>query len=76
MIKVKQWVSRFCANHLSHIDTWYAFNTTIMKTLEYPMIAILLSCKQWDKLMSRSLPLSYHEPKSPDTSPGKFYLHH
>jgi hypothetical protein len=52
MTKVQQWVSRFRANHLSHVDTWYAFNNTIMKTLEYPMIAILLSRKQWDKLIS------------------------
>jgi hypothetical protein len=52
MTKVRQWVSRFRANHLSHVDTWYAFNNTIMKTLEYPMIAISLSRKQWDKLMS------------------------
>jgi hypothetical protein len=31
---------------LTKNDAWYALNTTIMKTMEYPMAAICLSWKQ------------------------------
>ena len=32
-------------------DIWVTFQTTIMKTLEYPMRAISLSKEQWKKIM-------------------------
>jgi hypothetical protein len=32
-------------------DAWYAFNTTIMKTLEYPMEATCIDKNGWDKIM-------------------------
>jgi hypothetical protein len=50
--KIQLWISKFKANHMNCVDTWYAFNNTIMKTLEYPMIAISLTRKQWNTLMS------------------------
>jgi hypothetical protein len=47
MTKVCQWISRFFnANHMNSLYTWYAFNNTIMKTLEYPMIAVSLTKTQ------------------------------
>jgi hypothetical protein len=33
---------------LTKSDAWYALNTAIMKTMEYPLAAIYLSQKQWD----------------------------
>jgi hypothetical protein len=33
-------------------DVWYALNTTIMKTFEYPMAATCLSRSQWDYVMA------------------------
>jgi hypothetical protein len=71
MTKVRQWISRFKANHLSSVDTWYALNNTIMKTLEYPMIAISLSRKQWDKLMSPLLAATLPSAKISQHFPWK-----
>jgi hypothetical protein len=50
--KVNKWVSRLKSGHLNQIDTWYALTRTIMKTLEYPMVAISLTRAQWNKVMS------------------------
>ena len=33
-------------------EAWHALNTTIMKTLEYPMEAISLNRKHWDYIMA------------------------
>jgi hypothetical protein len=37
--------------YLSRNDAWYAINTTIMKTLEYPMTATTISEKDWEDIM-------------------------
>jgi hypothetical protein len=50
--KVIKWVSRLKSGHLNQVDTWYALTRTIMKTLEYPMVAISLTKAQWDLIMS------------------------
>ena len=36
---------------LSKNDAWYAINTTIMKTLEYPMTATTISEENWEHIM-------------------------
>ena len=36
---------------LSKNDAWYAINTTIMKTLEYPMTATTISENEWEEIM-------------------------
>jgi hypothetical protein len=36
---------------LSKNDAWYAINTTIMKTLEYPMMATTISEYEWGQIM-------------------------
>jgi hypothetical protein len=50
--KVHKWVSRLKSGHLNQVDTWYALTGTIMKTLEYPMVAISLTKAHWDKITS------------------------
>jgi hypothetical protein len=37
---------------MTRTDAWYAFNFTIMKTLEYPMVAMTLTEAEWNKVMS------------------------
>jgi hypothetical protein len=37
--------------YLSRNDAWYAINTTIMKTLEYPMTATTIGEKEWEEIM-------------------------
>ena len=37
--------------YLSRNDAWYAINTTIMKTLEYPMTATTISEAEWESIM-------------------------
>jgi hypothetical protein len=36
---------------LSKNDAWYAINTTILKTLEYPMMATTISEKEWEYIL-------------------------
>jgi hypothetical protein len=56
------------ANNVSSVptklknDVWLSLTTTIMKTLEYPMRAIRLSKKHWDKIMATILKVAL--PKS------------
>jgi hypothetical protein len=49
--KVNKWVSHLKSGHLNQADTWYALTRTIMKTMEYPMVAISLTRDQWDEVM-------------------------
>ena len=37
---------------ISRNEAWYALNSTIMKTFEYPMEAINLTKLQWDYIMA------------------------
>jgi hypothetical protein len=37
---------------LSKADAWYALNMTILKTLEYPMVATTISEKLWEYIMA------------------------
>ena len=44
--------SQIRTSSLSHNESWHAFQTTILKTLEYPMEAINLSKQEWDYIMT------------------------
>ena len=50
--KAEEFADCIRTGSISREDAWLAVNSTIMKTLEYPMIAITLSKKQWDYIMS------------------------
>src|SRR5688572_7483768 len=45
--KAEEFADAIRTSKLSHDDAWYALNSTILKTLEYPMIAINLTEAQW-----------------------------
>ena len=38
--------------HLTRFDAWTAFNTTIMKSLEYPLLALTLTDNECTKIMA------------------------
>ena len=50
--KAKSYAESMRTCHLTRDEAWYSFESTIMKTLEYPMVTSSLSRKQWDKIMS------------------------
>jgi hypothetical protein len=50
--KAEAWAENIRTGVLTKNDAWYALNTTVMKTMEYPMAAICLSKKQWDHVMA------------------------
>ena len=45
------WQAQIQAGHLSHADAWYALNHTIMKSVEYPMMATYLMKEQCEIIM-------------------------
>jgi hypothetical protein len=49
-------ITKFCdsirTKRLKPSEAWYCLNTTIMKTIEYPLMATSISRKEMDKLMS------------------------
>ena len=49
--KSEVWAEHIRTGVITKNDAWYALNTTVMKTMEYPMAAICLSRKQWDQVM-------------------------
>jgi hypothetical protein len=50
--KAEEWAEHIYTGVLTKNDAWYALNTRIMKTMEYPMAAICISRKQWDHVMA------------------------
>ncbi len=50
--KGEEWAELIRSGRITKNDAWYALNTTIMKTFEYPMAAICLSQSQWDHVMA------------------------
>ena len=46
----KAWADRLRAGHLNQIDAWTAFQTTILKTVEYPLVALTLTSKECTKI--------------------------
>ena len=49
--KAKQWRDRIRAGHLAPSLSWHAANTTILKSLEYPLPALALSFDKCNKIM-------------------------
>ena len=50
--KAEVWAEHIRTGVITKNDGWYALNTTVMKTLEYPMAAICLSKTDWDHVMA------------------------
>jgi hypothetical protein len=50
--KSKEFAEYIRTGRMTRTDAWYAFNFTIMKTLEYPMVATTLTEAEWNKVMS------------------------
>ena len=50
--KGKLFASHIRTSSLSPDESWHAFKTTILKTMEYPMEAINLTKKEWNYIMA------------------------
>jgi hypothetical protein len=50
--KAEEWAEHIRTGVQTKNDAWYVLNTTIMKTMGYPMAGICLSRKQWDHVMA------------------------
>ena len=50
--KIDIWRDSIRTKRLKPSEAWYCFNSTIMKTIEYPLAATTFTRKQVDKLMS------------------------
>jgi hypothetical protein len=50
--KAEEFADQMRTGSLDKNDVWFAITATIMKTLEYPMIATTLSKADWDHIMS------------------------
>jgi hypothetical protein len=50
--KSKEFAECLRTGTLTQADAWYALNFTILKTLEYPMVATTMTKPEWDKIMS------------------------
>jgi hypothetical protein len=53
--KTSEFADSVRTGFLNREDLWYALNSTIMKTLEYPLAAITLIKRQWDYILSPAL---------------------
>lgn len=49
---VDEWSEKVRVGHLGRFDTWTAFNTTVMKTLEYILFALMLTEEVCSKIMA------------------------
>lgn len=49
--KTQEFADQIRTGFLNKWDAWYAINSTIMKTLEYPMLATTITEKEWDFIM-------------------------
>lgn len=38
-----EWYEKVRVGHLTQLDAWTIFNTTIMKSLEYPLLTLMLT---------------------------------
>ena len=47
-----EWYEKVRVGHLTRFDAWTAFNTTIMKSLEYPLLALTLTDDECTKIMT------------------------
>ena len=49
--KTQEFADQIRTGFLNKWDAWYAINSTIMKTLEYPMMATTITEREWDFIM-------------------------
>ena len=49
--KIKKWVDAIRTRKIKRAEAWYCLKSTIMKTLEYPLMATTFSKKELDDLM-------------------------
>ena len=52
LAKARKWRDAIRTNKINRHDAWYCLNNTIMKTLEYPLMATTLTRDQCKQLMS------------------------
>jgi ribonuclease HI len=50
--KTEEFAEQLRTGVINKWDAWYAITATIMKTLEYPMLATTITEKEWDFIMS------------------------
>ena len=50
--KTEDFAESMRTGFLSKADAWYALNSSILKTLEYPMVATTISRKSWEYIMA------------------------
>ena len=48
----EEWSDKVRVGHLTRFDAWTAFNTTVMKTLEYPLLALTLTQEEYNSVMA------------------------
>ena len=63
------------SSSLSRDECWHAFQTTILKTLEYPMEAINLTKQDWDYIMSPILQATLPKAGIVRTFPTQSSMH-
>ena len=56
--KAEEWNALVLTGHLTAHDVWQAMDTTIMKSLEYPLIALTLTEQQCNTIMALILPVA------------------
>ena len=71
MKKAKHWSDLIRAGHLERKEAWQAVETTIMKTLEYPLPALTLTEKECDKIMRHVLSASLNKTSISRNFPRK-----
>ena len=52
LAKAKKWKDAVRSHHIKQHDAWYTLNASIMKTLEYPLMATTMTRKQCSDIMS------------------------
>jgi hypothetical protein len=50
--KTKEFAEQLRTSIINKYNEWYAITATIMKTLEYPMLATTITKAEWDFIMS------------------------
>ena len=49
--KIQQWTEQMAAGRLSKSEMWTAVQSTILRTLAYPLLAIKVTIQDWDKIL-------------------------
>ena len=48
----EEWYEKVRVGHLTMYDAWMVFNSTVLKTLEYPLLVLTLTEAEYDKIMA------------------------